>query len=123
MKCLHCGNESDRFSKWKGASEFCSEECRKASQEESDKLAVRRLMQPRRVTTVQRAAPSTVSRNEGAVAVAEPAKPQGPEAPPEAKFFLGKRTHACGVAFTVSSLYCPSPAGFVHATDARRVLR
>lgn len=86
MKCLHCGNEPDRFSKWKGSSEFCSEECRKASLEESDKLAMRRLMQPRRATTVQRAAPSTVSRNEGAVAVAEPARPQGPEAPPEAEF-------------------------------------
>lgn len=86
MKCLHCGNEPDRFSKWKGSTEFCSEECRKASQEESDKLAMRRLMQPRRVTTVQRAASAPVVRNDGGVAVAEPAKPKGPEAPPEADF-------------------------------------
>ncbi len=86
MKCLHCGNEPDRFSKWKGSTEFCSEECRKASQEESDKLAMRRLMQPRRATTVQRAAASPVPKNDGGVAVAEPVKPKGPEAPPEADF-------------------------------------
>jgi hypothetical protein len=86
MKCLHCGNEPDRFSKWKGSTEFCSEECRRASQEESDKLAMRRLMQPRRATTVQRAASTPVTKNDGGVAVAEPAKPKGPEAPPEADF-------------------------------------
>lgn len=86
MKCLHCGNEPDRFSKWKGSTEFCSEECRKASQEESDELAMRRLMQPRRVTTVQRADSTAAVRSESSVAVAESEKPKGPEAPPEADF-------------------------------------
>jgi hypothetical protein len=47
MKCLQCGTELDRLSKWRGPSEYCSEECKKASQDEFNRLAMSRLMQPR----------------------------------------------------------------------------
>ncbi|MFN0107038.1 MAG: hypothetical protein ACKV2U_33700 [Bryobacteraceae bacterium] len=51
MKCLQCGTELDRLSKWRGSSEYCSEECKKRSQEEFNRLAMNRLMRPRPART------------------------------------------------------------------------
>lgn len=47
MKCLHCGTELDRISKWRGASEYCSEECKRKNQEELNELVMSRLMMPK----------------------------------------------------------------------------
>lgn len=47
MKCLQCGTELDRISKWRGSADFCSEECKKKNQDEFNRLAMTRLMQPR----------------------------------------------------------------------------
>lgn len=64
MKCLQCGTELDRLSKWRTSSEYCSEECKKESQDEFNRLAMTRLMQPR-------AARSAAKNNANAVRTVE----------------------------------------------------
>ncbi len=94
MKCLQCGTELDRLSKWRGSSEYCSEECKKASQEEFNRLAMSRLMQTRPARTNARSAAGggrSVETTTGSVTVVT--HPVGASAPtvsepPEAAFII-----------------------------------
>jgi hypothetical protein len=82
MKCLQCGTELDRLSKWRGSSDYCSEECKKASQDEFNRLAMSRLMQPRPARPSARAASSgsrSVESSTGSVTVVT--HPVGASAP------------------------------------------
>lgn len=82
MKCLQCGTELDRLSKWRGSSDYCSEECKKASQDEFNRLAMSRLMQPRPARPNARPAPSasrSVESSTGSVTVVT--HPVGASAP------------------------------------------
>ena len=94
MKCLQCGTELDRLSKWRGSSEYCSEECKKANQDEFNRLAMSRLMQPRPARSSARAAAGGargVERSAGSVtAVTHPAGATAPivTEPPEAAFII-----------------------------------
>ena len=94
MKCLQCGTELDRLSKWRGSSDYCSEECKKASQDEFNRLAMSRLMQPRPARPSARSASSggrSVEGSTGSVTVVT--HPVGASAlavsePPEAAFII-----------------------------------
>lgn len=92
MKCLQCGTELDRLSKWRGSSEYCSEECKKDSQEEFNRLAMNRLMQPRAARTTARVAANAVRTVESATGrltvVTHPVGASSPviTEPPEADF-------------------------------------
>ena len=94
MKCLQCGTELDRLSKWRGSSEYCSEECKKANQEEFNRLAMSRLMQPRPARTSARAVASTIRVSDNASGtVTAVTHPVGVAArdlsePPEAAFII-----------------------------------
>lgn len=48
MRCLQCGVEMALLKKLRNSTEFCSEECRQKYQDESNQLAVSRLMQQRK---------------------------------------------------------------------------
>jgi hypothetical protein len=65
MKCLQCGTSADRISQWRGSSEYCSEDCKKKSQEEFNRLAMDMLMQPRPSRTNSRPSTSSVRSVEG----------------------------------------------------------
>lgn len=94
MKCLQCGTELDRLSKWRGSSDYCSEECKKASQEEFNRLAMSRLMQPRPARTSARSVGSgsrALDGTTGSVSVVtHPVGASAPAAtePPEAAFLI-----------------------------------
>ena len=94
MKCLQCGTELDRLSKWRGPSEYCSDECKKASQDEFNQLAMSRLMQPRPSRTNARAAVGAVRTVEsGAGRLTVVTHPVGASSPiltepPEAGFIM-----------------------------------
>jgi hypothetical protein len=82
MKCLQCGTELDRLSKWRGSSDYCSEECKKDSQDEFNRLAMSRLMQPRPARPNARSASSgsrSVESSTGSVTVVT--HPVGASAP------------------------------------------
>ena len=94
MKCLQCGTELDRLSKWRGSSEYCSEDCKKESQEEFNRLAMSRLMQPRPARPTAKAATGgarSVESSAGSLTVVT--HPVGASAPavvepPEAAFII-----------------------------------
>lgn len=93
MKCLQCGTELDRLSKWRGSSDYCSEECKKASQDEFNRLAMSRLMQPRPARTNARPVASgrSVESSTGSViVVTHPVGASAPfvSEPPEAAFII-----------------------------------
>jgi len=94
MKCQQCGTELDRLSKWRGSSEFCSEECKKAHQEEFNRLAMTRLMQPRPLRTNTRAAAAAVRTVESTTGrltmITHPPGASSPilTEPPEAGFIM-----------------------------------
>ena len=94
MKCLQCGTELDRLSKWRGSSEYCSEECKRANQDEFNQLAMNRLMQPRPAKTNSRAtvgAVRTVESGAGRLTVVtHPVGASSPilTEPPEAGFIM-----------------------------------
>ena len=93
MKCLQCGTEIDRLAKWRAAVEYCSEDCKKKSKIEFDRLAMSRLMQLRPVRAAVDAAGKDGQKERGGpVAVAEaPAPRTAPSAlsaPPEAGFIM-----------------------------------
>jgi len=48
MRCLQCGVEMALLKKLRNSTEFCSEECRQKYEDESNQLAVSRLMQQRK---------------------------------------------------------------------------
>jgi hypothetical protein len=48
MRCLQCGVEMALLKKLRNSTEFCSDECRQKYQDESNQMAVSRLMQQRR---------------------------------------------------------------------------
>lgn len=82
MRCLQCGVEMALLKKLRNSTEFCSDECRQKYQDESNQLAVSRLMQQRKPKPARaplpsaRAAAGVVDRTPPApaavVAVAEP---------------------------------------------------
>ncbi|HEU0123769.1 MAG TPA: hypothetical protein VFQ91_24775, partial [Bryobacteraceae bacterium] len=94
MKCLQCGTELDRLSKWRRSSGYCSEECRKKSEEEFNRLAMSRLMQPRPLRTSARAAAAAIRTVEsGAGRLTMVTHPPGASSPiviepPEAGFLM-----------------------------------
>jgi len=94
MKCLQCGTELDRITKWRGPSEYCSDECKKASQDEFNRLAMTRLMQPRPARTSARIAVGAVRTVEsGAGRLTVVTHPVGASSPivtepPEAGFIM-----------------------------------
>lgn len=95
MKCLQCGTELDRLAKWRGPSEYCSDECKKASQDEFNQLAMNRLMQPRPAPTSARVAAGAVRTVEGGAGrrltvVTHPVGASSPmlTEPPEAGFIM-----------------------------------
>jgi hypothetical protein len=54
MKCLHCGTDLDRFTKLRGAPEYCSESCKRAAEEEFNQMALSRLTRIRPLRTSAR---------------------------------------------------------------------
>ncbi len=94
MKCLQCGTELDRLSKWRGSSEYCSEECKKKSTEEFNRLAMNRLMQPRPARTNARVAVGAIRTVDSAggplTMVNYPPGAKSPilTEPPEAEFIM-----------------------------------
>jgi hypothetical protein len=94
MKCLQCGTELDRLSKWRSSSEYCSEECKKESQEEFNRLAMNRLMQPRAARSAAKANASAVRTVESGsgrlTVVTHPVGASSPivTEPPEAGFIM-----------------------------------
>ncbi len=66
MRCLQCGVEMALLKKLRNSTEFCSEECRQKYQDESNQLAVSRLMQQRKPKPA-RAALSTAGSSTGFV--------------------------------------------------------
>ncbi|HLJ16655.1 MAG TPA: hypothetical protein VKV15_19315 [Bryobacteraceae bacterium] len=87
MKCLHCGNELALLKKLTGGGGFCSESHRQSYQEEYDRLALRRLLQPHAGTEDS---PSNPAQNAPLpTAVAEAAgEVSAPPAPGFVKFDL-----------------------------------
>lgn len=88
MKCLQCGTELDRIAKWRGVSEYCSEDCRKKNQEELNELVMNRLMIPK---PSRPAAVRTVDRGaSGLTVVVHPVGASAPvlTEPPEARFIM-----------------------------------
>jgi hypothetical protein len=90
MKCLHCGNESERLNKWRGSAEFCSENCRKEYDEECNRIAISRLMRTTRTPRVRKEAAVNVIAGDS-VAVAEAVAPAKLEEPPLAEFVVEAR--------------------------------
>ena len=94
MKCLQCGTELDRLSKWRTSSEYCSEECKKQGTEEFNRLAMSRLMRPRPARANARpatAAVRTVESSAGPLTVVtHPVGASSPALtePPEAGFLF-----------------------------------
>jgi hypothetical protein len=94
MKCLQCGTELDRLSKWRGSSEYCSEECKKQSTEEFNRLAMSRLMRPRPARANARPATGAVRTVESSAGpltvVTHPVGASSPimTEPPEAGFLF-----------------------------------
>ncbi len=59
MRCLQCGVEMALLKKLRNSTEFCSDECRQKYQDESNQLAVSRLMQQRRPKPARAAGSAT----------------------------------------------------------------
>jgi hypothetical protein len=77
MRCLQCGVEMALLKKLRNSTEFCSEDCRQKYQDESNQMAVSRLMQQRKPKPVRAA--SALNRSQGSakgatavLAVSEP---------------------------------------------------
>ena len=94
MKCQQCGTELDRLTKWRGPSEYCSDKCRKASQDEINQLVMGRLMQPRPARSLAKAGVSVVRTVESGsgrlTVVTHPVGASSPilTEPPEAGFIM-----------------------------------
>ena len=77
MRCLQCGVEMALVKKLRNSTEFCSEDCGRKYQDESNQLAVSRLMQQRKPKTARAAVSmgrygETTSVGTTAIAVSEP---------------------------------------------------
>jgi hypothetical protein len=59
MRCLQCGVEMALLKKLRNSTEFCSDECRQKYQDESNQLAVSRLMQQRKQKPARAAGSAT----------------------------------------------------------------
>jgi hypothetical protein len=94
MKCLQCGTSLDRISQWRGSSEYCSEDCKKQSQDEFNRLAMNMLMQPRPARTNSRPSATSARTVEGSggrlTMVTHPVGASSPALtePPQAHYIL-----------------------------------
>ncbi len=113
MKCLQCGTELDRLTKWRGPSEYCSDECKKASQDEFNRLAMGRLMQPRPARTSARVMVGNVESGNGTLTVVTyPVGASSPllTEPPEAEFIMEAAATLTGLQLRYQPREIPSPS-------------